>query len=432
MDGWVYDRSIFSSTIVAQWDLVCDYQALRPMSQSLFLFGVLVGATVCGPASDRFGRKRMLTWSYLLAAVAGMATSLAPTFPVYCLFRFLVAFSGASIMMNTATLLLEWTSARVLAMTLNAMGFSLGHMLTSGLAYGVRDWAMLQQLVSAPFFLCFLYSWWLAESARWLLITGKLERGLQELQRVAAFNGKRVVLTVEVLLKAMQEELSTGQARANLGTLFRMPELRLRTWVTILCWFSFGFTFYGMALDLQTLGSNVFLLQCLIGVVDVPAKLITLVLLRRLGRKPTQAGALMLAGLCILANTLVPREMGVVRSLLAMLGLGGLGSTFTTATISIGELFPTVIRMTAVGVGQMAARSGAILGPVVRLLDAVSPPLPLLLYGAVPLLGGLASLLLPETRGLPLPDTLQDVQDEMQKKAARGPQKHPVLKSTRF
>lgn len=64
------------------------------------------------------------------------------------------------------------------------------------------------------------------------------------------------------------------------------------------------------------------------------------------------------------------------------------------------------------GLGQMAARGGAILGPVVRLLDAVSPPLPLLLYGAVPLLGGLASLLLPETRGLPLPDTLQDVQNQ--------------------
>lgn len=70
-----------------------------------------------------------------------------------------------------------------------------------------------------------------------------------------------------------------------------------------------------MALDLQALGSNIFLLQCLIGVVDVPAKIITLVLLRRVGRKPTQAGALVLAGLCILANTLVPRgEHGPGRS----------------------------------------------------------------------------------------------------------------------
>ena len=42
---------------------------------------------------------------------------------------------------------------------------------------------------------------WLAESARWLLITGRLERGLRELRRVAAINGKRAVedtLTTEV------------------------------------------------------------------------------------------------------------------------------------------------------------------------------------------------------------------------------------------
>lgn len=42
---------------------------------------------------------------------------------------------------------------------------------------------------------------WLAESARWLLITGRLEQGLRELQRVAAINGQRAAgdaLTMEV------------------------------------------------------------------------------------------------------------------------------------------------------------------------------------------------------------------------------------------
>lgn len=70
--------------------------------------------------------------------------------------------------------------------------------------------------------------------------------------------------------------------------------------------FAFGFTFYGLALDLQALGSNIFLLQALIGVVDIPAKIGTLLLLSRLGRRPTQAVSLVLSGLCILANTLVP------------------------------------------------------------------------------------------------------------------------------
>lgn len=69
-------------------------------------------------------------------------------------------------------------------------------------------------------------------------------------------------------------------------------------------------------------------------------------------------------------------------------------------------------RITAVGLGQMLARGGAILGPLVRLLGIHNPSLPLLLYGAVPVLSGLTVLLLPETRGLPLPDTIQDIQSQ--------------------
>ncbi|XP_054518413.2 solute carrier family 22 member 12 isoform X5 [Pan troglodytes] len=171
VDGWVYDRSIFTSTIVAKWNLVCDSHALKPMAQSIYLAGILVGAAACGPASDRFGRRLVLTWSYLQMAV----------------------------------MVMEWTAARArpLVMTLNSLGFSFGHGLTAAVAYGVRDWTLLQLVVSVPFFLCFLYSWWLAESARWLLTTGRLDWGLRELWRVAAINGKGAVqdtLTPEVRL----------------------------------------------------------------------------------------------------------------------------------------------------------------------------------------------------------------------------------------
>ncbi|XP_009183992.1 solute carrier family 22 member 12 isoform X2 [Papio anubis] len=442
VDGWVYDRSIFTSTIVAKWNLVCDSHALKPMAQSIYLAGILVGAAACGPASDRFGRRLVLTWSYLQMAVMGTAAAFAPTFPVYCLFRFLLAFAVAGVMMNTGTLcrsltwrhagglhagsraeplglvaVMEWTAAqaRPLVMTLNSLGFSFGHGLTAAVAYGVRDWTLLQLVVSVPFFLCFLYSWWLAESARWLLTTGRLDWGLRELWRVAAINGKGTVrdtLTPEVLLSAMREELSMDQAPASLGTLLRTPGLRFRTCISMLCWFAFGFTFFGLALDLQALGSNIFLLQMFIGVVDIPAKMGALLLLSRLGRRPTQAASLLLAGLCILANTLVPHELGAVRSALAVLGLGGVGAAYTCITIYSSELFPTVLRMTAVGLGQMAARAGAILGPLVRLLGVHGPWLPLLVYGTVPVLSGLAALLLPETQSLPLPDTIQDVQNQ--------------------
>lgn len=68
--------------------------------------------------------------------------------------------------------------------------------------------------------------------------------------------------------------------------------------------------------------------------------------------------------------------------------------------------------MTAVGLGQVAARGGAILGPLVRLLSSFVSWLPLLVYGTVPVVSGLAALLLPETKNLPLPDTIQDIQKQ--------------------
>ena len=56
----------------------------------------------------------------------------------------------------------------------------------------------------------------------------------------------------------------------------------------------------------------------------------------------------------------------------------------------------------------MATQAGAILGPLVRLLRVYGDSLPLLVCRVVPVLSGLAALLvLPETQNLPLPDTIQ-------------------------
>ena len=59
---------------------------------------------------------------------------------------------------------------------------------------------------------------------------------------------------------------------------------------------AFGFTFCDLAQALQALGSNIFLLHILIGDVDIPAKTGTLLLLSRLGHRPTQVASLVLVG----------------------------------------------------------------------------------------------------------------------------------------
>ncbi|XP_019521407.1 PREDICTED: solute carrier family 22 member 11-like [Hipposideros armiger] len=53
LDGWIYDRSIFTSTIVTEWDLVCKSRSLKSWSQSIYLAGAMIGSPVGGYIADK-------------------------------------------------------------------------------------------------------------------------------------------------------------------------------------------------------------------------------------------------------------------------------------------------------------------------------------------------------------------------------------------
>ncbi|XP_004770207.1 solute carrier family 22 member 11 isoform X1 [Mustela putorius furo] len=432
VDGWVYDRSTFTSTIVSEWDLVCDNQGLKPMGQSIYMAGVLLGSISWGFLSDRFGRKPVLSWCCLQVALANTGTIFASNFLIYCGLRFLSAFGAAGIIMIPATLMVEWTTTRRRAVTVTVLGcsYSLGQMALGALAFTLRDWRALQTAVSMPFFAVFLISWWLPESARWLIITGKPERALQELRKVARINGHKEAtksLTVEVLTASMEEEVASVKARRSVLDLFLVPTLRWRSCCMFLVSFSQMISYYGLVLDLQNLGSDIFLLQVLFGAVDLLGRATTTFLLSFLGHRMTLASFQAMAGLSILANIFVPQDLQTVRVVFAVLGKGCFGISLTSISVYKPELYPTTLRMTADGFLQSVGRLGAVMGPLVRMTRQAVPLLAPVSYGVTPIVSSLILLFfLPETRGLPLPDTIQDLEN-LKSAAAKGKRQEVVI-----
>lgn len=104
VDGWVYDHSTFTSTIVTKWDLVCSSQSMKPLGQSILMAGILAGSFVWGLLSHRLGRKPMLSWCCLQVAVADSVATWAPNFFIYCGLRFLSAFGLAGVILAQSTL----------------------------------------------------------------------------------------------------------------------------------------------------------------------------------------------------------------------------------------------------------------------------------------------------------------------------------------
>lgn len=415
-DGWTYNMTERTSSIIADWDLVCGMRSLKQLSQTVYMAGVLVGAFLFGSLSDRYGRRLLLIMSYLLMAVCGTCTAFSTNFSLFCLFRFGCGMALSGQGLNTFSLIVEWipTRVRTVVGTMTAYCYTVGQLLFALMGYFVRDWRWFTLTVSMPFYVFFLISWWFHESSRWLVLNGQHEKAIKNLKSVARVNGRREEgekIDLKLVQESMQKEMSSSKGTYTILDLFKTPTMRTMSLSLSAVWFSTSFAYYGLAMDLQKFGVDMYLIQVIFGCADIPAKLAITISMSRFGRRPSQAGALILAGICILINLLVPHDQQILRTSMAVVGKGCLAASFTSCYLYSGELYPTIIRQNGMGLGSMNARVGAMVAPMVQLTGDYIVWLPGLIFGGAPILTGAAAMLLPETLGCPLPDTIQDVED---------------------
>ncbi|XP_059207776.1 solute carrier family 22 member 6 [Centropristis striata] len=432
LDGWSYNMTEMTTTIISDWHLVCDMRSLKQMGQTIYMGGVLVGALVFGGLSDRYGRRILLLISNLLMAVAGTCAAFSTSFPLYCLFRFGCGMALSGVGLNTFSLIVEWipTHVRTGVGTITGYCYTIGQLILAFIAYFIRDWRWLILAVSLPFYVFFLISWWFHESSRWLVLTNQPEKAIKNLKSVAKFNGRHEEaekIDIKMLQESMKKEMSCSHGSYTALDLFRTPTMRSMTVCLSAVWLSTSFAYYGLAMDLQKFGVDIYLIQVIFGAVDIPAKIIITLTMSFIGRRPSQAGAQIIAGIAILINLLIPNDMQTARTCLAVVGKGCLAASFNCCYLYSGELFPTVIRQNGMGWVSMMARVGAMVAPMVLLTADYVPWLPGLIYGGAPILTGVAAIFLPETIGCPLPDTIQDMEDRGSGKNSKTAPKESII-----
>ena len=75
----------------------------------------------------------------------------------------------------------------------------------------------------------------------------------------------------------------------------------------------------------------------------------------------------------------------------------------------MAELFPTLIRSTAVGLGATASKIGGLAAPFIAGLETFQSCIPLIVFGSSSVIGGLLAVVLPESVGAPLPQSLDEL-----------------------
>ncbi|XP_016349033.1 solute carrier family 22 member 4 [Sinocyclocheilus anshuiensis] len=411
LDGWEYDTGTYISTIVSEWDLVCSDNWRAPLTTSLFFCGVLTGSVISGQMSDRFGRKKVLFVTMGIQTVFTFIQVFSPSWLIFCLLFFIVGMGQISNYVSGFVLGMEIfsPSIRDIYSTLGVcLFFSIGYMMLPLAAYFLRDWRMLLLVFTIPGIFCMLLWWFIPESPRWLLSQGRVVEAEAILRKAAQMNG---VNAPDVIFPLNQTRENAGRLRTySLCDLVKSSNVCCITVLLCLVWFSVSVGYCALSLNTSSLHGNIYLNCFLSAAVEVPALIMAWLMLRRWPRRLCLSSTLSLGGLVLLFIQLIPQHMNYVAFSLVMLGKFGLSAAFSILYPATAELYPTVLRNTALGACSMASRVGSILAPYFIYLGGYYRSLPYILIGSVNILSGLLSILLPESLGSPLPETISHMQ----------------------
>ncbi|XP_046659328.1 beta-alanine transporter-like isoform X1 [Homalodisca vitripennis] len=416
--GWTFDYSQYATTVVTEWDMVCQKDFYSTLALVLLGVGGLIGNYIFGYLQDSIGRRPSFFIYLFIECLFGIATAFAQDFVTWTLFRVGVGFTVPAILGTPYVLAIELVGPkhRTVCTILTNIAYSLGLVALAAVVYLIRDWRQLALATSVPFLSFFLYWWVLPESPRWLLARGRFEEAEKILKKMARVNGKSLPANYMVQLKRkyqvdryMQQKDQEKDHIRSYGVmdLLRTSNLRRKTLIITFIWFTNTSVYVGLSYYAPALGGDEFLNFFLAGAVELPTYVVLWPAMDCAGRRWTLCVSMVIGGLACL-GTIMAQNSTTWTLVLYCVGKMGISSSYVVLPLMASELYPTVVRGLGMSFSGVAGMLGPVFIPLVNYMGADMLVLPLLVMGALLVTGGLFSLLLPETLHQHLPQTLED------------------------
>jgi len=405
-----FDHSFWVSTMITEWDLVCERSWLKTLAKLLLFTGFALGSFCSGLVSDRYGRKIAIWVCSVMMVVFGVITSFVPWYPVFVVTWWITG--TMAIACYTAAFV--WTMEVAAGKWKIYLGMSMNYswptcrLIIAGLAYGLRDWHWHLRIISALVAVGAVILFWLPESPRWLIARSRMDEAKKILSEASKKNGKPV--------EPEQIQLSPPSAAGSKGSfldIMRHPTLRLHTLIMYFNWFTTAFIMYGLALSWQSLTGGLFLNFIIGTILDFPAKTLAMIMVLKVGRKyPYMIGST-ITGVMFLLTLFIPRDVFPSNWPIVVLAL--IGNFTTTMCFAIlymytGEIMPTTVRAAGVGSSSLVSKIGGTLSTTVAALADIHPAIPTIIFAAMAIISGGITFFLPETMGRKMPETIDDIE----------------------
>ncbi|XP_061727789.1 carcinine transporter-like isoform X2 [Cydia pomonella] len=367
---WEYNfTDVPYQTIATQLNWVCDEDNKGATAQSIFFCGAIVGGLLFGWIADKYGRVPAL----VVIEYVGLK------------WRTFVSNMSIAVYFTFAACMLPW------------------------IALGVADWRVYTLVISVPLVLAVFTPCLVPESARWLISQGRIEESIKILQKCGKVNGKKLPDDIIKEFRETAAELAKSEQEVKNYSaldLFKTPRLRKHSILLVLIWCCTAMVFDGHVRNVGSLGLDMFLTFTVATATEFPADVLLISVLDILGRRWLAFGSMVISGIFSFLATTVAQ--GIPSASLAIVGRFAVNISYNIGMQYAAELLPTVVRAQGLALIHITGYVATILVPYIVYMATIAVEIPLLILGALGILGGTLCLFLPESMGKAMPQTIQD------------------------
>lgn len=216
----------------------------------------------------------------------------------------------------------------------------------------------------------------------------------------------KVIQSYSDMFNSNKDNIQEIKKTYNLIEILNLKSQKRNIMIMAYLWFTAGFCFYGLILNIENLGGDLFIDTIVTFGGEGMSELLSGYLADHFGRIIVLKVCGFMGGFGFIAYESLSNDFSTLKTILIFVSSFGFSGVFNLLFIYTPELFPTSIRSTVTGAVYFISRIGAISVPSVVAFIAHSN----YVFGIISIIGSLLCYYLPETLG---EDILDDVPENL-------------------
>ncbi|CAF3428837.1 unnamed protein product [Rotaria socialis] len=425
--NWIYNPTIYGRTFTEEANFICQHSFYHSLLATTLQIGAMF-TFFTGRLTDWIGRRcslRLLVGQLLVTSL--ITQGLLQFVPMSTNHKFILVLisqfsAGIDTYIASFILILELTTSSHAAFTGNLalVAYSVGEVIVTGMAYICQHWLLLKWAMTLYMLALVPYLIFVPESPHWLLTKHRYAELKQVLHQMAQTNRRsdsRWLIYYQYLIDNHRKQKYLNQ-KNKVKLSFLSKSRRFLTHVpTMSKLFISGFLgfvtlllYFKVSFGLGTMKEINLYLNMIIGaIVEAIGYIASSLLMIRYGRKPIFIVFLILTIIYLLLTPLASHLNHTIIIIVAQLGKFAISGAVGVTYIFVPELFPTTIRATGMGFFALLSRFGSSVAPIID--TSISRNTSFVtyinyIYALLTIICVLLTLLLPETRNIPLTDKI--------------------------